>query len=59
RALVAAVRAAVLDSRRALQLPSRLLDGVEQTVRRMLEHFKSDGVLLLDVWRLPRFVCVP
>lgn len=46
RALVAAVRAAVLDSRRALQLPSRLLDGVEQTVRRMLEHFHGDPGLL-------------
>ncbi|MEU1377407.1 DUF2397 family protein [Streptomyces triculaminicus] len=46
RALVAAVRAAVLDSRRALQLPSRLLDGVEHTVRRILEHFKGDPGLL-------------
>ncbi|MFI0941349.1 DUF2397 family protein [Streptomyces sp. NPDC021020] len=46
RAVVAAVRAAVLDARRALQLPTRLLDGVENTVRRLVENFKSDPGLL-------------
>jgi hypothetical protein len=34
RGLVAAVRAAVMDAGRALQLPSRLLDGVEHTINR-------------------------
>lgn len=46
RAVVAAVRTAVVDSRRALQLPSRLLDSVERTVRDLVEHFSSDAGLL-------------
>ncbi|EIV92600.1 DUF2397 family protein [Frankia sp. QA3] len=46
RAVVAAVRSAVVDSRRALQLPNRLLDGVERTVRALLEHVNGDHGLL-------------
>ncbi|WP_239309890.1 MULTISPECIES: DUF2397 family protein [unclassified Frankia] len=46
RAVVAAVRTAVVDSRRALQLPSRLLDSVERTVRDLIEHLSSDAGLL-------------
>ncbi|MFG1997482.1 DUF2397 family protein [Actinoplanes sp. NPDC048988] len=46
RAVVAAVRTAVVDSRRALQLPSRLLDSVERTVRDLAEHVVSDAGLL-------------
>ncbi|MEU4563943.1 DUF2397 family protein [Actinoplanes sp. NPDC023936] len=46
RAVVAAVRTAVVDSRRALQLPSRLLDSVERTVRDLTEHVASDAGLL-------------
>lgn len=46
RAVVAAVRTAVVDSRRALQLPNRLLDGVERTVRALLEHVDDDRGLL-------------
>lgn len=38
RAIVAAVRTAVLSADRALQLPSRLLDSVEDTIRTLLEH---------------------
>ncbi|MGV9380027.1 DUF2397 family protein [Nonomuraea sp. NPDC003707] len=50
RGIVAAVRAAVLDARRALQLPSRLLDSVELTVRNMLEHLSSEnGILPMDL----------
>ncbi|GIF23416.1 uncharacterized protein (TIGR02677 family) [Actinoplanes tereljensis] len=46
RAVVAAVRSAVVDSRRALQLPSRLLDSVERTIRDLLDHLSSDAGLL-------------
>lgn len=46
RGIVAAVRMAVVDARRALQLPSRLLDSVERTVRDMLDHFENDHGLL-------------
>ncbi|MFD5823857.1 DUF2397 family protein [Lentzea sp. NPDC060358] len=42
RGVVAAVRLAVVDARRALQLPSRLLDGVESTVRALLHHVAND-----------------
>lgn len=42
RGVVAAVRLAVVDARRALQLPSRLLDGVESTVRALLDHVEND-----------------
>lgn len=50
RGIVAAVRAAVVDSRRALQLPSRLLDSVEHTVRGILEHLGTDhGLLPVDL----------
>lgn len=50
RGIVAAVRAAVVDSKRALQLPSRLLDSVEHTVRRMLRHLADDhGMLPVDL----------
>jgi uncharacterized protein (TIGR02677 family) len=49
RAIVAAVRTAVLSADRALQLPSRLLDSVEDTIRTLLEHAgKTDGHGLLD-----------
>jgi hypothetical protein len=44
--VVAAVRSAVVDSRRALQLPSRLLDSVERTIRDLLDHLSSDAGLL-------------
>ncbi|GAB3939258.1 hypothetical protein GCM10027614_21090 [Micromonospora vulcania] len=40
------MRTAVVDSRRALQLPSRLLDSVERTVRDLIEHLSSDAGLL-------------
>lgn len=46
RGVVAAVRAAVVDVVRALQLPSRLLDGVERTLRDILEHLDGDRGLL-------------
>ncbi|RJQ86634.1 DUF2397 family protein [Amycolatopsis panacis] len=50
RAIVAAVRLAVVDARRALQLPSRLLDGVESTIRGLLAHAGSDpGLLPVDL----------
>jgi uncharacterized protein (TIGR02677 family) len=38
RTVVAAVRTAVASADRALQLPSRLLDSVEQTLRTLLAH---------------------
>lgn len=46
RSIVAAVRTAVVDVVRALQLPSRLLDGVERTLRDILEHLGGDHGLL-------------
>jgi len=46
RGVVAAVRAAVVDAKRALQLPSRLLDSVERTIRALLEHVVADHGLL-------------
>ncbi|MEW2352991.1 DUF2397 family protein [Spirillospora sp. NPDC029432] len=50
RGIVAAVRAAVIDARRALQLPSRLLDSVEMTVRGLLDHLAGDnGILPMDL----------
>ncbi|MEJ2852403.1 MULTISPECIES: DUF2397 family protein [unclassified Saccharothrix] len=50
RGIVAAVRLAVVDSRRALQLPSRLLDGVESTIRALVEHAAHDpGRLPIDL----------
>ncbi|MFF4795081.1 DUF2397 family protein [Streptomyces sp. NPDC001276] len=42
RGIVAAVRTAVVDVVRALQLPSRLLDGVQDTLREILDHLKDD-----------------
>ncbi|MFD5742584.1 DUF2397 family protein [Streptomyces massasporeus] len=42
RGIVAAVRTAVVDVVRALQLPSRLLDGVQDTLREILGHLKDD-----------------
>lgn len=52
RAVVAAVRNAVSSADRALQLPSRLLDSVEQTLRTLLEHVQdpaSHGLLDADL----------
>ncbi len=50
RGIVAAVRSAVVDAGRALQLPSRLLDSVEHTIRGMLGHFgHDDGLLPIDL----------
>ena len=46
RAVVTAVRVAVTDARRALQLPARLLDGTERTIRQLLEHVDTDQGLL-------------
>jgi uncharacterized protein (TIGR02677 family) len=46
RGIVAAVRTAVVDAKRALQLPSRLLDGVERTIRDLINHFGSDPGML-------------
>ncbi|MFF9143910.1 DUF2397 family protein [Streptomyces sp. NPDC014861] len=46
RGIVAAVRTAVVDVVRALQLPSRLLDGVERTLRDILAHLSQDPGLL-------------
>lgn len=46
RGIVAAVRMAVVDAKRALQLPSRLLDGVERTIRDLISHFGSDPGML-------------
>ncbi|QNE18232.1 DUF2397 family protein [Kribbella qitaiheensis] len=39
RVVVAAVRAAVTDANRALQLPSKLLEGVEETLLLLLSEF--------------------
>lgn len=39
RTVVAAVRDAVLDVGRALQLPSRLLDSIATTIREIIRHF--------------------
>ncbi len=52
RAIVTAVRTAIASADRALQLPSRLLDSVEQTVRGLLEHAKdvtAHGLLDADL----------
>lgn len=50
RGIVAAVRSAVVDAGRALQLPSRLLDSVEHTIRGMLRHLgHNDGLLPVDL----------
>ncbi|WP_329243139.1 DUF2397 domain-containing protein [Actinoallomurus sp. NBC_01490] len=46
RYVVAAVRSAVVDAHRALQLPTRLLDSVEHTIRRMLTHLADDSGML-------------
>ncbi|MFJ7593023.1 DUF2397 family protein [Streptomyces sp. NPDC097617] len=46
RSVVAAARAAVVDVSRALQLPGRLLDGVERTLRSILGHLDTDHGLL-------------
>lgn len=46
RAVVAAVRDAVVDARRSLQLPARLLDSVERTLRQLLQHEQTDRGLL-------------
>ncbi|MEL5960748.1 DUF2397 family protein [Streptomyces sp. CLV115] len=43
---MAAVRSTVVDVGRALQLPSRLLDGVERTLRDLLGHLREDHGLL-------------
>ncbi|MEV0855118.1 DUF2397 family protein [Nocardia fluminea] len=52
RAVVAAVRSAVTSADRALQLPARLLDSVEQTVRTLVEHVRDPayhGLLIADL----------
>ncbi|MFD6101167.1 DUF2397 family protein [Nocardia salmonicida] len=52
RAVVAAVRTAISSADRALQLPSRLLDSVEQTLRTLLEHLHdpaAHGLLDADL----------
>ncbi|MFE0154695.1 DUF2397 family protein [Nonomuraea sp. NPDC059007] len=50
RGIVAAVRAAVVDTRRALQLPSRLLDSVELTIRKLIDHLTDQsGILPMDL----------
>ncbi|WP_051407238.1 DUF2397 family protein [Nocardia sp. CNY236] len=52
RAVVAAVRSAVTSADRALQLPARLLDSVEQTVRTLAEHVRdrsAHGLLDADL----------
>jgi len=52
RTIVAAVRTAVASADRALQLPSRLLDSVEQTLRTLLAHAKdatAHGLLDADL----------
>lgn len=46
RIVVRAVRDAVNDLDRALQLPPRLLDTIEGTLRRILGHLDGDGELL-------------
>jgi uncharacterized protein (TIGR02677 family) len=47
RVVVRAVRDAVTDLDRSLQLPPRLLDAVETTVRTLLEHLYDDPDLLV------------
>lgn len=52
RAVVAAVRTAVSSADRALQLPSRLLDSVEHTLRTLLAHVQdpaAHGLLDADL----------
>ncbi|MFI6517336.1 DUF2397 family protein [Spirillospora sp. NPDC050679] len=54
RSIVAAVRTAVLDAGRALQLPSRLLVSVANTVTALIEHFdfgpeQDHGLLPMDL----------
>lgn len=46
RIMVAAVRDVIDSLDRSLQLPPRLLDAVEATVRRTLDHFHQDADLL-------------
>ena len=46
RIVVRAVRSAVNDIDRSLQLPPRLLDAVDTTVRTLLSHLSSDPELL-------------
>ncbi len=46
RIVVRAVRSAVNDIDRSLQLPPRLLDAVDTTVRNLLSHLSSDPELL-------------
>jgi uncharacterized protein (TIGR02677 family) len=52
RTIVAAVRSAIASADRALQLPSRLLDSVEETLRTLLAHAKditAHGLLDADL----------
>ena len=52
RAVVAAVRSAVTSADRALQLPARLLDSVEQTLRTLLKNVRdpaAHGLLDADL----------
>ena len=52
RAVVAAVHSAVTSADRALQLPARLLDSVEQTLRTLLENVRdpaAHGLLNADL----------
>lgn len=52
RTIVTAVRTAIASADRALQLPSRLLDSVEQTVRTLLTHTEdasAHGLLDADL----------
>ncbi|MER7671357.1 DUF2397 family protein [Kitasatospora sp. NPDC096128] len=46
RVMVAAVRDAVGRLDRTLQLPPRLLDAVEQTLRGLLHHYREDAGML-------------
>jgi uncharacterized protein (TIGR02677 family) len=46
RVLVAAVRDAVMRLDRSLQLPARLLDAVEQTLRALVSHHEHDAGML-------------
>ncbi len=46
RGIVASVREAVLDAGRAVQLPARLLDSVERTVRGLIDKLDADAGLL-------------
>jgi uncharacterized protein (TIGR02677 family) len=46
RVVVAAVRTASVDVERSLQLPQKLLDGVERTVRSLIERAADDPGLL-------------